>query len=571
MGGNLVGINFLRRITMEEKFKNLESSAQPKNTMKIKLTDVATGNVDYETEIENTVGLILTQKANMDYKGFAFGPRYAGVYNAPYPGVNNIAIQLYDYNPGVTSDNAYTNLNQYTLNGSINYDAMDTTRNSTFHVYNVLATYSTYSNVLSISTFNVGSNIIVAGDSITQGSNTTTVTTVIDATHIQVASISGWIGQNDAGQTGTSVTAFNYLNATTTSGTQGGVYLPQLSGFQQDRGYTWSYEWGTTQGNGTISSLGFFENGAGPVTYSNGGGFCQVASVSQMATSGNSNWTYAGYSTSGSQYQLRFVSRTTNANNVTIINHNDFSLVAQYTITNPTGTWSPNQHDILYTPVGGGKYYAIISVGNTSFSYKTCAESSTMTFGSTLTASVPVVPGWYPGSGSSVVNWYSWTADETYIYALIYDNSNYQSAILTFDPSTNTVVSVVKNPAGFGGVGGIGDQYLFNVCPVTGKLMTRSYESYVTEWTSITQPATNNFIASWPTGVFVGDPTDFIMHQTTTPTDRLVGCYSTASSTYNGAFFEMTRGSFYTYAQLPTPITKLNTQSLLISYTLNFD
>lgn len=555
---------------MQEKFNDLKSPVQPKNRMNITLTNVETGKIDYQTEIENTVGLILTQKANMDYKGFAFGPRFYGVFESPYPGTSDIAIQLYNYKPGITADDAYTNLNNYTLNGSVSYDAIDTTRNSTFHVNNVFSTYSTYSNVLGISTFNVGSNII-AGDSITQGSNTTTVTTVIDANHIQVASISGWIGQNDPGQTGTTLTAFNLLNAVSTSGTQDGIYLPQLSGFNRDRSFTWTYEWGTTQGNGTIASLGFFENGGFPMSLANGGGFIQVAAVPEMYLDSNALWSYAGYKTSGSQQQLHFVSRQTNSNNVVVINHDDFSLVTQATITNPSGGWSATQHDILYTPVGGGQYYQIISVSSTSFTFRKCAESGSMTFGSNTVASLPVIPGWYPGSGSSVINFYNWTADETYIYALVYDNNNYQSAIMTFDPSTDTVVSIVKNPAGFGGVGvgGIGDMSLFNICPVTGKLMTLS-GPYIVEWTSITQPTSNNYIARWDSSVYLSDVRDFIMHQTTTPTDRLVGFFQTSNSTYLGAFFEMTRGSFYTYAELSVPITKSNTQSLRVSYTLNF-
>jgi hypothetical protein len=552
---------------MQEKFENLEVPTQPKNTMKITLTNEATGEIDYETEIENTVGLIMTQKANMDYKGFAFNSRYAGVYNSPFPGNNNIALQLYDYNPGVSSDNAYTNLNQYTLNGSINYDAVDSTRNSTFHVYNVYPTYLTFSNVLNISTFNVGANIIMAGDTVTQGANTTTVTSVIDANHIQVANITGWIGQNDPAQTGTSLTAFCYQNAITTSGTQGGIYLPQLSGYNRNRSYTWTYEWGTTQGNGVISSIGYFENGAVPITIGNGGGMIQVAAVPEMYNAGT--WTYAGWKDNGARKQLHFVTRNTIANNVVVVNHDDFSLVSQANLTNPTGLWSTNSHDIIYTPVGGGQYYGIVSVSSTSFTYKKCAESGNMTFGGNITKALPVVPGWYPDSGSSTINFYNWTADQNFIYALVYDNNNYQSAIMTFDPSTDTVVSIVKNPAGFGGVGGVGDSNLFNICPVTGKLLTLT-GSYITEWASITQPATNNYIASWINGVYLSDSRDFLMHQTTTPTDRLVGFYSTNNGTYLGAFFEITRGNFYTYAELLVPITKTNTQSLRVSYTLNF-
>lgn len=557
---------------MQEKFDNIEGLPQPKNTMKITLTDVATGRIDYETEIENTVGLIQTQKANMDYKGIAFGGRSSGVFNNPYPGQNNMSLNLYNYNPGITSDNAYTNLFQYTLNGTYKYDSVDSTRNSTFHVYNVLPTYLTFSNVLNISSFNVGSNIIMAGDTISQPftSATTTVTSVIDQNHIQVASISGWIGQNDVGQTGTTLTAFNLINAITTSGTQGGIYLPQLSGFQRNRSYTWTYEWGTTQGNGDIWSLGFYDGTSSvPVAVGNGGGFIQVAAVPEMYNL--TNYSYAGWKDNGAQKQLHFVSRTGISNNVVVINHDDFSLVSQASISNPTGGWSSTQHDILYTPVGGGQYYQIMSVTSTSMTFRKCAESGSMTFGSNTTKALPVVPGWYPDSGSSTINFYNWTADQSFIYALVYDNNNFQSAILTFDPSTDTVVSIVKNPAGFGGVGGVGDSALFNICPVTGKLMTLQSNVYIMEWNSITNPTTSNLIGQWINGVYLGSDTKgFLMHQTTSPTDRLVGAYQTSNSTYLGAFFEMTRGNFYTYAELSVPITKTNTQSLRVSYTLSF-
>ncbi len=556
---------------MQEKFNDLETPAQPKNIMKITLTDAATGHIDYETEIENTVGLIMTQKSNMDYKGLAFGPRSSGVFNSPYPGVNNMSLNLYNYNPGITADNAYTNLFNYTLNGSSKYDSVDSTRNSTFHVYNVLPTYLTFSNVLGISSFNTGSNIIMAGDTITQPftSASTTVTSVIDANHIQVASLSGWIGHNDVGQTGTSLTAFNSLNAITTSGTQGGVYLPQLSGFQRNRAYTWTYEWGTTQGNGDIWSLGFYDSTSSvPVAVGNGGGFIQVASVPEMASL--TNWSYAGWKDNGARKQLHFVSRTGISNNVVVVNHDDFSLVSQASITNPTGGWSSTQHDIIYTPVGGGQYYQIRSVTSTSITFGKCAESGSMTFGGSVTKALPVVPGWYPDSGSSVINFYNWTADQSFIYALVYDNNNFQSAIMTFDPATDTVVSIVKNPAGFGGVGGVGDSALFNICPVTGKLMTLQSNVYVMEWNSITTPTTSNLVAQWINGVYLNDTKGFIMHQTTSPTDRLVCAYQTANGTYLGAFFEMTRGNFYTYAELGVPITKTNTQSLRVSYTLSF-
>ena len=549
---------------MQETFDNLEFPTQPKNTLKITLTNEETGKIDYETELENTVGLIFTQKANMNYKSFASYNNYG--FGNPVPGSGITGLWLYDYNPGVTVDNAYTNFTLYSAAG-LQYDATNTTKNSTFHVYDVYPSYSIYSNVLYITTFYNDNTVMQIGDSITQGANTTTITGIIDANRIQVASISGWIGQNDAGQTGAALTAYNYQNAITTAGTQGGIYLPQLSGFQQNRAYTWSYEWGTTQGNGVISCVSFNDNASVPeLQY--GGAAIQVAKVSQMSTL--PYWTYAGYKTSGAQKQLHFVNRQTNTNNVVIVNHDDFSLVSQATITNPALGLGYASHDIIYTPANGGWYYVFTTFSGHNFSFRKVVESPSMTFPGTNTVTANMsVPGWENSGYWNIANI---TSDETYIYMLIYSWQNYQSAILTFDPSTDTIVSIVKNPAGFGGVGGIGDNSgLFNICPVTGKLMTRSGNAYIIEWTSITQPTTQLYISWWQNNQLGSFYPTFLMHQTTSPTDRLVGCDAENSSASNyGNFWELTRGNFYTYAELPVPITKTNTQSLRVSYTLNF-
>jgi hypothetical protein len=537
---------------MEELFENMDFAKQPKNTLKITLKN-EDGSIAEELEITNTVCSIAASRANMWYKLMAVAGRYFGLGN-PYPGDGQgLYLVVRSWNPGVTGNNYYLNDYEGYYPFYAPNDANDTTQSKSFYVYQVIDSTHLYVN---------NTALMTAGDTITQGANTTTITSVVDANHIQVASTGGWVGENNNSKFWT---AYNYNNAISTTGTADGVYLPQSSGFTSNRGYTWTYEWGTTQGNGTLSSVAF-QSGNNTPSFSQGQGAMQVAATPQFLSS--NQWSYAGWKTVCASRQLYLVNRSTTTNNVVILNYTDFSLVSTETMTNPSVAGLGGQvHDIIYTPVGGGQFYAITSNTNHTFTFRTAAESANMTFGSPTTTASYSVPGWQ-NSGST--NIYNWTADQTYIYALVYDDANYQTAILKFDPSTNTVVSITKNPSGQGGVGG-GNyvSYLFNICPVTGKLFKSASGFYVCEWPSITQPGLQRQVST----LIDGTPTyyypTFMMEQNT---DRLVFTYyDQTTASYYGAWFELTKGEFDTYAELPSVLTKTNTQSLVISYTLNFD
>ncbi|MGH7974970.1 MAG: hypothetical protein ACREBR_05565 [bacterium] len=546
---------------MEEMFDDLSLMPQPKNTITLTLKN-ADGSIDKEVTVENTVCTIAASRANMWYKLTPVGGfNYEGLSN-PYPGDGNgLYLTVMSYNPGVTGGNYYLNTYPGFYPFYAPNDAIDSTQSSTFYVYNVIDATHLY--VLN----GTANALMQAGDTITQGVNSTTITSVVDANHIQVGSTSGWVGQlND-----TRIwTAWNLNNAISTSGTADGIYLPQSSGAQRNRGFKWTYEWGTTQGNGTLSSVAFQHGNNTPSISGQGTGYIKVGVTPELNL--NQFWQYAGWKTVGGARQLYFVNKAVSNNNVTIVNYSDFSLVSQETITNPTvAAFGSVNHDIIYTPVGGGNFYAIVSTAAHTFTYRKAAESGSMTFGAPVTTATFSVPGW-PAGGT--VNFENWTADQSFIYAMVYDNSNTQRAILKYDPSTDTVVSITKLPAGLAGAGGgIYVRYMFNICPVTGKLFLSQSGYYVCEWPDITQPGQQRQVSTLQDG----NPTyyypTFMMEQNT---DRLVWTYyqfngnNSFSISQYGAWYEMTKGEFVTYAELPSTLVKGNTQSLVVSYTLNF-
>jgi hypothetical protein len=164
---------------------------------------------------------------------------------------------------------------------------------------------------------------------------------------------------------------------------------------------------------------------------------------------------------------------------------------------------------------------------------------------------------------------YDWCSDGTNIYGLMYNESSNRAAVLTINPVTSAAVSLVPSPISFGL--SIGDSQAWNICPVTGKLMTIYGQSYIMEFPSITtldQPA---MVAAWLNNQYLNTNAwkTFIMHQTV---DKIIGAYAvdTGESTYYGSFFEFARGNYFTYATLPVIITKSNTQSLRVQYTLHW-
>ena len=358
------------------------------------------------------------------------------------------------------------------------------------------------------------------------------------------------------------VTGYCYQNATVPAGTHGGGYLGVASGLGNYRKRTMTYEWGTTQGNGTIKAVGYVPSDM--VSGSSDYGILVVGKVPELADT--SYYTYAGFKTQGGDKHLYFVTRDKVLNNVVVIKASDRSVVAVKTLTNPSGLWSVSQKDIVYTPVGGGQLYGIVSLQPSSggFTFRKAAESGSMTFGSDTAVTATLPGGWASATVQAV------TSDDTYIYAYVTKNGDAASAILTFDPATDTIVGIVETPTGFGGSSTI-DSQLFNICPNTGKLLTIWNNYRIVEWSGITNPGSMVTIGRWDPAAYnpYASYRTFLHYETA---DRLVGCLanSTYGSAHYGKFLEFNRGNYFTYAVLPVAITKSNTQSLRIEYTLNY-
>jgi hypothetical protein len=391
---------------------------QPTNTLKVQLIDTATGNVDYETEITNSVSGVLAQIANHYYKYFANNANLT--YGHGYPGNSDIYLWLYDTDFGINGTNGYANI--FKFRGIA--EGYDTVRDVMFYVTAVLdmthlQVYPYYStrqmqvgDVLtqtaardvtagipfSIQSVTDGTHIVVnnttgmnPGDTISQYPTyvsglinyavSTTITTVTDATHlvvgnsvgfnsvsttitqivsdnqVAVVSTTGWSATDE----GDHVTGFNYQNALAITGDpRSGTYLPNFpgTGFQRNRAFTYVYEWGTSQANGTISAVSY-NQGFIPQATNNGSAF-MIGRVPEMT---NLPWyQYLGWF-NGAQKQLYFVSQSgglgSTLNNMVVVNHNDFSLVQQKTLARGATQllYGINSlKDMVYTAIDGYIY-----------------------------------------------------------------------------------------------------------------------------------------------------------------------------------------------------------------------
>lgn len=410
---------------IHDKLDNLSIPSVPKNTVKLQLIDNATGKVEHEEDITNSVGGVLTQIANHYYKYFANDPSGSSNFIGGHGqiGASGIYLWLYDTDFGINNSNGYLNIFKFRGIG----EALDTTRNVQFYVTSVidsthLGTAPLYTTrqmqvgdtlvqtaardvtagiPFSITSVTDGTHLVVnnttgmtAGDTISQyptyslGNITygvsTTITTVTDGTHLVVGSTSGfnsvsttitqivsdsevavvsttnWLASDE----GDHVTAYNYQNAQAiTSDARTGVYLPNFpgAGFQRDRSYQLVYEWGTSQGNGTVAAISFNE-GYIPTVVNGDGTHLLVARVPEMANVLN-YFQYMGSKTVSGRYQLYFVSQSgglgTTLNNLAVNNYDDYSLVQQKSLSRGGTTFvfgSNSMKDMVYTSADGYIY-----------------------------------------------------------------------------------------------------------------------------------------------------------------------------------------------------------------------
>jgi hypothetical protein len=363
---------------------------------------------------------------------------------------------------------------------------------------------------------------------------------------------------------GSKITGYCYNNATTNTGDKGGIFVASLSGTQRYRAHKWVYEWGTTQANGTINAVGFLPPKALLSSLDR-----VLTRLSKVPEIDDLYYVYAGYKTVGADKHLYFKTHNTTTNNIKVIKAADLSHIATKSV-DLGSTWSYPSHDVIFI---NDSIYVIrsVQVGAPGFTFAKGVEASSMTLGVNTVVTTSFPSGW------SEMNFYSWTSDESFIYALVYNDGNTESAILKFDPTTDTIVSVTKTPSGFGAVGGVLDSVIFNICPLTGKLFSRATlaghgSGILLEAPSITQLDQTMFgISSYSNGQYFDTSNDFtfIMEQDANTLVSTIYTTNVGNEVHQGTWWQFNRGNFFTYASLPSPIVKTNTQSLRVEYTLN--
>ena len=334
-----------------------------------------------------------------------------------------------------------------------------------------------------------------------------------------------------------------------------GAYLPSLfvnSGIGT-KTYTW--EWGTTQGNGTIKSMGF-------VPSTNNDFSTTVRNIQYAVTTPDlTNCTYIGYKTSGSDKILYFRKYGTGiiANNIIGIKETDMSLYetlslavsggfANQPVTSPA---SPNLKDVVLC---NGFTYTFTSNAQNNDNYLRFKKAPVATgvYGSAQTAIFTIISPYTYNNISAI------TSDERYIYVLYGYSTSGIYQMMTFDTQTDTVVNV----QGLAGTPWANSQsagsYTFCIDPFNPANI------FIANSPGICYQVLKDNIAAGYKSVcsYSSQGTDIMYVKNGTPI--------THSYDYPNKFMaQYTRNpSVQTYAALSNPITKTSSQSLRIQYTI---
>jgi hypothetical protein len=365
-----------------------------------------------------------------------------------------------------------------------------------------------------------------------------------------------------------------------------GVHLPGVSNFTS-RAITYAWEWGTTQGNGTIKSLATFCNVAL--------GIADDANLSPILSNLLSplvNLTYTrfiGYKTVGAD--KLFYYRTYQAsptNNIVVVNETTGASVTTKSLPIPASkdeTLNQTSYAVgtLQTVFCNSNFYTFTALTNSQITYKK-ADETVLTYGNAINVA-------FTQLGTGTVSITRVTADEQYLYFLAKDTTKLY--IIKVDTTTDTVSSIIDLGAYAFRIFNATNP-LFNKCPFTGKLFTSP--NYLTNTAgvdyiyeipdSLTPAATIKPIAGNYWGIssyHLNMLTDMYFEKN----NRHYARWGTSNSakaniptitgttalvyTSSAAIYEIiNRGNFITYAELPTPITKTNSQVLRIQYTLNY-
>lgn len=354
-------------------------------------------------------------------------------------------------------------------------------------------------------------------------------------------------------ETGTKVTAYCRALRTTTEGTKGGTYLSSLSGYLPKRQVKFVFEWGTTQGNGTIKSLGFFPSGVYFDTAAYGSAISHVELPELSNTPGY--FRYVGFKDiSGPDKTIYFTSTNGSTNNIARYTASTWANVDVRSLSNVgvlNGPVYTQSNDSIYAVTTSG----VITSGNISLMKTT---DSALSYGAPFTVT------WTPFAGWSNVNIYNMFSDDTYIYLWVYQSGGSKSGVIKIDPLTDTVVSQtdwtsVFPTTSFGG--GV------SICPFTGKcFVPYGTSAGIFESVSISDLTDAIQVVHDLSGSLGSNYTTSVMEQVTG--ELLLHPY--INNVYNQKLLHVPRGNFITYADLAGPITKTNTQSLRVEYTLTY-
>lgn len=335
---------------------------------------------------------------------------------------------------------------------------------------------------------------------------------------------------------------------TSTAGTKGGTWSSALSGPVTGRGSKYVWEWGLTQGNGTIAALGLFASNYG-----------LLASPTQVPTYYNANLPsggglYMGYKTVSGVKRLYFRDASTSTNNILIINGTTFETIGNQSLA------FGSEFYYGYSRFAGGYYTTMTgNISSTLLTLKKAAEGGS--FGSAFTVPWTRPVGW----SSQLMN--AVFCDEDYMYFYVSDGST-KSVIIRYNPvddsTTTTDVSSI-----FTGAANTTD--FLTLCPFTGKLFF--YNTFFGTNAIFECAGLSDIANVVPVAFTAGSGTAATLQAIFQMNGQLMINFSnngtdTANVYFYRKLWSQPRGNFYTYAELPIPITKTGANSLRIEYTL---
>ena len=362
---------------------------------------------------------------------------------------------------------------------------------------------------------------------------------------------------------------------TALSDSKTGAFLASASIYNKG-GMTYTWEWATTQGNGTIKSLGFVLNQNSYLSYNPYLFTPYAANIPNL----KSYQHYIGCATVGADKIFYF--RTFNVggiNNIVSIKETDFSTVETLSL-NIAGAGGLNGSDnSLYvegdTLFVNNNFYTITAISGTNLTFKK-APKSTLIYGSAIN-----IPYTSIATGTHYVE--SITSDDRYIYALIKASTGNKSMIVTIDTQTDTVTTVVDTTAGIGyySASNFSNWVKLSKCPFTPDLIFYQTGSTYTSYAGQYFISTNKFLGGYQfTNTNSASSYCDMFYQKnggvyfkscsySAPIGIGVGGSIQYPEKHCNAIFRCfgINSNILTYAELPAPVTKTASQSMRIQYS----